>query len=54
MEEMVKKCGFDSLEEFNRLIVNVDLTSAKKIQIFEDWKKNDGTKEGLLKLDTQD
>ena len=50
MEELVKECGFDSLNEFNKLIASVDLSSDEKIKLFKDWKENDGTKEGLMKL----
>jgi len=51
MEEIFKHHGFDSLKEFNRMVANVDLTNTEKLKAFEDWLQNDGTKEGLLKLD---
>ena len=50
MEKLVKKLGFESLEEWHRLIANVDLSTRMKIDDFEDWKHDDGTKEGLLEL----
>ena len=50
MEEFVKEMGFNSLEEFNRLMVNVDINSKEKMKSFIEWKENDGTKEGLLLL----
>ena len=50
MEEIVKQYGFDSLKEFNNMVANVDLGSPDKIVAFENWRENDGTKEGLLKL----
>lgn len=50
MEEFVKEMGFDSLEEFNRLVATVDINSKEKTKSFIDWKENDGTKEGLLLL----
>jgi len=50
MEEFVKEMGFDSLEEFNRLVATVDINSKEKMKSFIDWKENDGTKEGLLIL----
>lgn len=50
MEEIVKQYGFDSLEEFNNLVANVDLTSAENVKAFKDWQDNDGTKDSLLKL----
>jgi len=50
MEEIVKQNGFVSLEEFNKIVANVDLTSADKIAAFKKWQDEDGTKTGLLKL----
>lgn len=50
MEELVKLKGFDSLEEFNRMVSSVDLTTAENLKAFKDWQMNDGTKEGLEKL----
>jgi hypothetical protein len=51
MEELIKRMGFDSLREWQMLVANVPgLTDSKKLKAFEDWKDNDGTKEGLLKL----
>ena len=52
MEEIVKEHGFDSLKEFNKLVANVDLTSKEKIDKFKHWQGNDGSKEGLLKLES--
>ena len=52
MEEFVKEMGFDSLEEFNRLVATVDINSKEKMKSFINWKENDGTKEGLLLLFT--
>lgn len=50
MEEFVKKMGFNSLEEFNKLVSSADLSTPEKIQAFTTWKLNDGTKSGLIKL----
>lgn len=50
MEEIVKQYGFDSLEEFNKMVSNVDLTTLDKLKAFKDWQEKDGTKDGLLKL----
>lgn len=50
MEKIVKQYGFDSLKEFNRMVVDVDLTSIDKLKAFRDWQENDGTKNGLLKI----
>lgn len=55
METLVKSLGFESVEEWNKLVANVpDLTDPKKLRSFEDWKENDGSKEGLLKLYSKD
>jgi hypothetical protein len=32
------------------LVASVDLTNPNKMKMFLDWKENDGTKEGLLKV----
>lgn len=51
MEEIIKEHGFESAKEWAKLIANVpNLTDLKQKKAFEDWKENDGTKEGLLKL----
>jgi AraC-like DNA-binding protein len=50
MEEIVKEYGFESLEEFHHMIANIDLTSPEKISAFKNWQGTDGTKTGLLKL----
>ena len=50
MEEFIKEMGFNSLEEFNKLVTNVDINSKEKMKSFIDWKESDGTKDGLLLL----
>ena len=51
MEELLKKLGFESFQEWTRLVANVPgLTDSKRLKAFEDWKENDGSKEGLMKL----
>jgi hypothetical protein len=52
MEELVKQMGFGSLEEYHRLVANVDLSTLEKLNAFNEWKNEDGTKEGILKLPT--
>lgn len=47
-EKDVKELGFESLEEFFKLISSIDLT--KHLLSFKRWQQEDGTKEGLLKL----
>jgi len=50
MEELVKQLGFTDLKEFNRLVVNVDLSTSEKVAAFKKWQMEDGSKEGLLEL----
>lgn len=50
MEELVRECGFESLEEFNELINTVDLSTKDRIDEFKEWQKDDGTKSGLLTI----
>lgn len=50
MEELVKSLGFDSLDEFNQMICEIDLSTPEKLSNFKLWQENDGTKEGLLLL----
>ena len=50
MKKFVKKYGFDSVNEFHKMMANVDLGSVEKLQAFEVWKEYNGTKKGLSKL----
>jgi hypothetical protein len=50
LEELIKEMGFESEEEFFRLVASVPLDTKEKMKAFEDWKFNDGTKEGLMRL----
>ena len=50
MNDLAKALGFKSADEMHRLIASADLASEGAIQRFQDWKQNDGTKAGLLKL----
>jgi hypothetical protein len=50
MEEFVKQMGFESEKEFHEMVASVDLTDQIKMKKFLDWKENDGSKEGLLKV----
>ena len=51
MEEFVKEKGFDSVEEFHSLVAGADLSTLDKLNEFNEWKTEDGTKEGLLNLE---
>ena len=50
MEKIVKKYGFESLKEFNKLISSVDLSDPNIFIKFKMWQKTDGSKAGLLKV----
>ena len=50
MEELVKEMGFESLMEFHKLNAAPDLSNPKKMDMYLDWKENDGTKNGLLEI----
>ena len=38
------------MEELFKLVALVDLSSPENLKAFEDWKANDGSKEGLLNI----
>ena len=50
MEELVKQMGFESVKEFHKLCATPNLSNGIVMEMFLDWKENDGTKEGLLKV----
>lgn len=50
IEELVKVNGFDSLEEFNKMVASVDISTPVRYADFVRWQRDDGSKEGLLKL----
>lgn len=50
MEHIIKELGFESEKEFHTLVASIDLSDPIKMKDFLDWKENDGTKQGLLKL----
>lgn len=53
LEEIVRQKGFSSEKEFHELVAAVDLSVSENMQAFVKWRLEDGTKEGLLKLDHQ-
>lgn len=53
LEEVVRQKGFASENEFHELVAAVDLATPEKVRAFKKWQLEDGTKEGLLKLDHQ-
>lgn len=50
LEAVVKATGFESEDEFNRLVCRAPLRTARQRVAFKRWQRADGTKEGLLKL----
>jgi len=50
MEELVKALGFEDLKEFNCMVACVDLSSAQNLAAFRYWQEQDGSKTGLIQL----
>jgi len=50
LKDDVTDLGFESLEEFSKLVASVNLSTSEKQMEFRKWQFLDGTKEGLLKL----
>jgi len=50
IEKWVKELGFKNLKEWHKLIADIDITTPEKAQLFLNWRNDDGTKTGLLKL----
>lgn len=48
-EELVIKKGFESEKEFHKLVSSPDISSPETFERFNQWKQNDGTKQGLIK-----
>ncbi len=51
LEEIVKELGFKDEQEFHSLVARVDITEPMKLTAFKKWQTEDGTKQGILKLD---
>lgn len=49
MQEVATQLGFVDEAEMHRLIASVDLVTPDGIDKFVAWKRDDGTKDGLLK-----
>lgn len=47
---LIRQMGFDSDDEFHKLVANVDISTPNKLLNFKKWQSEDGSKEGLLKL----
>lgn len=52
-DALARALGFESEAEMHRLIASVCLETAYQRLLFSDWKLNDGTKAGLLRLDRE-
>jgi hypothetical protein len=50
LEEFVKLLGFDSLNQYNKLVFTTDVSTPEKLAALEKWQAEDGTKAGLLRL----
>ncbi len=50
LNDMIKDLGFKDKDEFYALVASVDITTTAELAAFNNWKLNDGTKAGLLKL----
>lgn len=48
MEDFARAAGFASEQESHRMVVAVNLLGRGALVVFERWKRNDGTKAGLL------
>ena len=49
-EAVTNDFGFDSMQEFNRMVCKVDVRTRGKVAAFRDWQHDDGTKTGLTHL----
>ena len=50
MDEIAQAQGFTNAEEMNKMVAEVDLTTAAGLAAFQTWKEEDGTKAGLVTL----
>lgn len=50
LELLVKRRGFESKEEYTKLISEVDISASSVYIAFKAWRIGDGTKQGLLTL----
>lgn len=50
LEITILQAGFESLQEFYRLVSTVKISTSEKLAAFKKWQTEDGTKAGLLKL----
>lgn len=50
MDTIAQAVGFENAEEMHRMVAEVDLTTAEGLAAFNQWKAEDGSKEGLVTL----
>jgi hypothetical protein len=53
IDDVMKELGFENYEEFIRLVFEADISTSEKLVAFKKWQLEDGTKEGLLKLEVE-
>lgn len=49
--KLARNAGFESEKEFHSLVASFDISTPERRAIFKKWQEENGTKEGLLKLD---
>lgn len=52
-DQQVQGLGFSDVMEFHRMVVAADMTSPAKIRRFKKWQSQDGTRDGLSRLEEQ-
>ena len=50
VDDFARALGFKNYQELGELVDKVDISTPEKQNAFNDWRDNDGTKEGLLIL----
>jgi hypothetical protein len=50
MEQLAKSYGFTNRAELDNMVTMIDMSTAEKLQAFNVWRENDGSKAGLVKL----
>ncbi len=50
MDEIVKQLGFENEAELHGMVANVDISTQDRLDAFQKWQEEDGTKAGLAAL----
>ena len=50
LDNEAREAGFESIEEWHKLVSSIDISTPDKVIAFTKWKIEDGSKQGLLKL----